>query len=358
MGSSLSSQYIKAIQHYRPIDQFGEISRILGPRIPHSIHESLQSGFQRLMAMERRRNALFLRAHISLPSTRIIDSLVGLQAAIDAFNPPDAFVSQALRVQDSFQAFARSHEKYLSLNEPLAERALTLVDQAGEMVTLNHMTSTSHLEYCEDVEEADEEESSDYPPNLFAMLSRHVSYVYRIDFSGETLNAIENSIPNQVNSLGCYINKRIYQINTYSEAISGQPIFKPTTKNMRAASEISTLVASDEMRFAHIVDQLFFLIYEASGTAGRITGLLSHNQLMPAWIIKHLRCDFRHDLDHGSGVQKKLVEGGNAFVHLINKPKPFRSADWKKAQVMLYRMLAKMLDEILYVLDSSSTRDN
>ncbi|MFW5999611.1 MAG: hypothetical protein ACOCQC_03005 [Halanaerobiaceae bacterium] len=63
--------------------------------------------------------------------------------------------------------------------------------------------------------------------------------------------------------------------------------------------------------------------------------------------MKHLRREFRHDLEHGGGIEKKLKESGNAFKKLIDKPRPVSVSDWKITQLALYEHLITMLSTIL-----------
>jgi hypothetical protein len=62
----------------------------------------------------------------------------------------------------------------------------------------------------------------------------------------------------------------VIDINQFSERGEKREIFKPTTRNMKACAELPTLIADDEDTFGKIIDALYFLLYEGSGSAARL----------------------------------------------------------------------------------------
>ncbi|RKP49827.1 hypothetical protein D7Z26_18500 [Cohnella endophytica] len=69
--------------------------------------------------------------------------------------------------------------------------------------------------------------------------------------------------------------------------------------------------------------------------------------LSPLWKLKHLRLNFRHDVEHGKDISKKLMQGGAAFKNLIGHARPRNTSDWKQAQLKTYEHLGSMLSNVL-----------
>ncbi len=184
--------------------------------------------------------------------------------------------------------------------------------------------------------------------NVFQALSQHLSPHYSVKRRLLLAKAIERSLPAKVHALGCDLVRLVYELNLYVQSSGrGEEIFKPTNRSVHASLILPNLVASNDREFGDIVDQLFFMLYEGSGNGNRLKPLLTDSQLRPLWIVKHLRLHHRHDVEHGQDTRKKLRAVGIAFEELIGSPHPTSAADWKRAQLALYRKLVSML-KIIY----------
>jgi len=131
-------------------------------------------------------------------------------------------------------------------------------------------------------------------------------------------------------------------------------MFKPTNRGLVSTVKMTTTVADNQTNFAEIVDALYFLLYEGSGDAKRLTEVMSQQDLEILWWIKKLRRSFRHDLDHGpeSKSRKQHIEIGEVYRQLIGNKRPTCAAQWSEAQVSLYDFSASLLRRVLDVVET------
>ena len=117
---------------------------------------------------------------------------------------------------------------------------------------------------------------------------------------------------------------------------------------MYAFYVIPTKVAPQEDRFLEIVDSLYFLLYEGSGSAKRLTDRVAVDRLEALWLLKRLRLGARHDVDHGSpsDAQKKSEQVGAAYCELVGHRSLKTREEWLQAQGALYQLLVDMLESI------------
>lgn len=98
------------------------------------------------------------------------------------------------------------------------------------------------------------------------------------------------------------------QCNEAGKIISGEEIFKPTTRLLEVWGDLPWILPSDKRGFGEFIDCLYFLFYEGAGK-DKLRFLSSHGGSIDdnddicslIWCIKHLRNKWiRHDADHGS----------------------------------------------------------
>ena len=113
---------------------------------------------------------------------------------------------------------------------------------------------------------------------------------------------------------------------------------------------IPTTVAPQEDSFLEIVDSLYFLLYEGSGSAKRLTDRVAVDRLEALWLLKHLRLGARHDVDHGSAndAQKKSEQVGAAYCELVGRRSLKTREEFLQAQRALYQRLIDMLESIWF----------
>lgn len=155
--------------------------------------------------------------------------------------------------------------------------------------------------------------------------------------------------------LGAGLVRYTAQLNREAERLGRAVVFKPTTEMTERAARLALRVADNETTFYSVVDDLYFILYEGSGAGARLVQLaeedpqLGKPALEPLWTMKHLRLAGRHDIGHGkpSDIADKNANVGEAFTALIGVPVPRAKAEWKQAQIQLFRMLFEMLQRII-----------
>jgi len=107
----------------------------------------------------------------------------------------------------------------------------------------------------------------------------------------------------------------ISNINKIYKSKNGEDLFKTTNEVLTGSLTISNPVDSED-EFKKIIDALYKIIYEGSGTLKRIP-----NELLPDdsiyFDIKHLRTDFFHDIEHGD--KKKILKKENIIKGIYEK---------------------------------------
>jgi len=195
---------------------------------------------------------------------------------------------------------------------------------------------------------------------LYSHVNQHLGFVYSDRFDGDVEVSFNRSIPARLVYLGYSIIEQIYKINTFSEREKQFLIFKPTTRTMHACGIIASHIASDENTFNLLIDQLYFLLYEGSGSAKRLIPIASDSNLQPIWTLKHLRLSARHDVDHGDrlSIQEKRMNIRNAFTFLLGKVMPITPGDWQRAQLRLYEEIDLMLKTILESMQKQTKKED
>lgn len=279
-------------------------------------------------------------------SNSIAESLVGAEALIKGMGFQPADMSVLTRTHDSFKKFAMDKLALLdSESEIFRANTATAVAEAARLLPgLAYVSELSALMAAPIVAEL-----QGLPGvNVFGEIDYELG---ELDFEAEgtdVVSAIEESSTSKTVEVGGRLVRLVFEINTAAERSGENYVFKPTTKTMYAFHQIPTTVASEERLFMEVVDALFFLLYEGSGDAARLTSKYDTTRLDALWLLKHLRLGARHDLDHGNGTKanKKFEQVGAAYNELIGMPLPKAREDWKSAQLVLYERIVAMLEDI------------
>jgi len=281
------------------------------------------------------------------------NTVATIGAVLEASAPFGAFQDDVHNLAGAYLTFSQHQLDKFALGEHKAYVAATILDHADELF----LESSALVHFS--LEESQEDEGHDHSCvehslldasrfNVFRALSQHLSPHYSVKRQLLLERAIERSLPARVHTLGCDLVRLVYELNLYEQSSRrGEEIFKPTNRFVHASLILPNSVASNDQEFGDIVDSLFFMLYEGSGTGNRLTPWLTDSELRPLWIVKHLRLYYRHDAEHGQDIRKKLRDAGIAFEELIGSPRPTSAADWKRAQLALYRKLVSML-KIIY----------
>lgn len=302
-------------------------------------------------SQQRIANTISSTIEASFASSRYIDRIAESLASTEVLLAQERLstfsASLAIQIPRAFQVFAAEQASLAgALSSLAASRRALAVDAASELLQsaesglrlgalMNRLAVATPAVTLPEV-------------NLFAELSIQLDAV---DLEAEELDVEElilESPPAAVATHGERIVKVVYNLNIEAERAGRPLIFKPTTKLMLACSVIPTRLATDEQSFGEVIDQLYFLLYEGSGAAKRLTERASDSGLAPLWRLKHLRLGARHDVDHGDNAEKKKRDVGVAFQALVGKVQPRSPQEWRLAQVELLRQLAEMLEDLWF----------
>lgn len=293
------------------------------------------------------------------PIDRINDHLARFAAIYECYDLSNKSFQFILQPSIAYQEFVT--EQFMRLEDDNAEIALRrakIVDLSGNLLTASQMASEIALNARIDAEEESDEngegdeltgfDENKMPVNLYKVLNQHVGYVYRPQTSTNVAEAFTTAKPARICSFGVAIVELIYQINNSATRNGEASIFKPTNRGIYACSIIPTRIAQNEQDFAEVIDHLYFLLYEGSGTAKRLTPFVDDATLDFLWLLKHLRLSFRHDIEHGSEkeITKKHQNIATAYKKLIGMGQARTPKDWTLAQLVLYENLVLMLDKI------------
>lgn len=287
-----------------------------------------------------------------LPSARVESVLAAAEATSRLWNPQSFFTYFTISSVAEYQSFLEKQYKCLQFDKDIiAKRRIEVAELAGNLFEIVNAS----LEIGGAIERQEEYQSEEIPyeetfkSGLYGQINLHLGFAYSDRFSGEIEESFNRSIPACIAWLGYAITEQIYKINSICENNGQDPVFKPTSKTMMACATIPSLIARNETDFNLLIDYLFFLLYEGSGAAKRLTSITNKSFLDPLWKVKHLRLASRHDIDHGSKreIEQKRAKIRDAYVSLIDRPLPIKQSDWQKAQLQIYVEIDSMLQKII-----------
>jgi|GEM_PF-3585932 len=303
------------------------------------MHGNLQNAIQKMYVNEYSE----LIENITLPAVRINDAFNSIRALTESIKPPFELIQSAFQIPLAYQNFVLYQlEKAEKDEDEIRDRRLVITDLAGDLMDNCQIVIENAMIVAE---KSALESEGEVASNLFNSLNQNLFYLYRSGCKFDPILYFNASKTANINVFGCNICEQVFKINKLEETSTGKCIFKNTTKNSRANMIIPSRVANIEENFGIIIDNLYFLLYEGSGDAKRLTSLLTDNELETLWLIKHLRRDFRHDVDHGkeSDIIKKMMSPKDFFMESISKPYPSTNFDWSTAQLFLYEKVYDML---------------
>jgi len=286
------------------------------------------------------------------PTERIESVLAAAEATSRMYHPHDFFSDFTLSSVNEYQLFLNKQYKLiLHDNEIIADRRMQIAELSGGLFEIINASLDigAALEGQEKYQSEEVVNGEFFRCGLYGHVNQHLGFVYSDRYSGEVEIIFNKSIPARISFLGYAITEQIYKINLIFENNGQDQVFKPTSRTMRACAIIPSLIARSETDFYHLIDHLFFLLYEGSGTANRLTSIFDASFLEPLWKVKHLRLAARHDIDHGSkgDIEKKRAKIKDVYVSLISKPFPVKQGDWQKAQLQIYIEIELMLRKII-----------
>jgi hypothetical protein len=294
-----------------------------------------------------------------LPSARIEAVLAAAEATSRIYQPRDSFADFTFLSVAKYQSFLEKQYKLIQYdNDIIAGRRVEVAELSGGLFEIINASLDIGValegQYEYQVEEVAHDKISKC--GLYDQVNQHLGYVYSDRYCSEIETSFNKSIPARISFLGYSITEQIYKINLLCENNGQDQVFKPTSSTMRACATIPSFIARSEMNFYFLIDHLFFLLYEGSGTAKRLIPLINKSFLEPLWKVKHLRLAARHDIDHGSSreIEKKRANIRDTYFSLIAQPLPIKQKDWQKAQLQIYIEIDLMLQNIIQEITKKS----
>jgi hypothetical protein len=141
------------------------------------------------------------------------------------------------------------------------------------------------------------------------------------------------------------IRNQIYTLNKSYSAKHGVDLFKATNESVNALATLDT-PATDKQKYGELIDSIYFLIYEGSGSCERL------GEPVPdfAMDVKFLRTALRHDVDHGDerDIAKKMKRAGETFLKYSTKqtPEECSKEDFIAVQAKLLVRCLEMLNSL------------
>lgn len=345
---TLPPDYLSEVSRLREtIEASGQMRQLTA--LLESHNSAFQSVIDRQRELEEVSRQFDVYSYSRLPGQHVLESLASTEALLETARLNREWIEAAIQPQIAYLEFA---QKQLDLAATAPEVArvnrLMAVDTAADL--LEEMSTGVELATLMSQTNPEATEAPKSTVNVFTELNLEIERVDLEDTETDIEQTVLKSRAAQVARQGAQIVQLVYNLNVEAER-EGQPtLFKPTSKTQYACFALPAQVATDERSFAEIVDHLYFLLYEGSGAAARLTEKCSEDRLAALWRVKHLRLGFRHDVDHGKDqeVAKKNQLVGEAYRSLIGKVAPQTRADWCQAQIELYGQLVEMLRTIWF----------
>ena len=337
-----TSRILDGLAQRPTIESLGLLNNMSSPAV-----EALQR--QQTQIAELARSLARPALDIQTALRPMLNSLASTEALLSLKRFNKRWVDVALQPHLAFQEFAKKHLSLVATASEVArQNRLDLLDSSAHLLE----SITKGFNIAGIMRPTAEELWIGSIPdvNVYHTLDGELELLDLEETAIDTDSAVEETRSGKIADLGARLVLLVYNLNVESER-EGQPsVFKPTTKALMACAVIPSRVAYDEASFAEIIDHLFFLLYEGSGSAKRLTARCDESELWALWRLKHLRLGTRHDLDHGTepDAKKKNCQVAEAYLALVGQVVPRSKVDWMAAQLALYRELSDMLEAIWF----------
>lgn len=288
-------------------------------------------------------------SEIDATMRRMINSVASTEALLGLQRLSGPLVELALQPQLAFQEFAKKHLDLAAAGSEIArQNRLLLVDASVDLLDL--IKKGFELAALMRPTHEDLWLGSRPDVNVYSALDQELELLDLEEYAIDAESAVEESGPGMIVALGAQLVQLVYNLNVEAEREGEAPVFKPTTKALMACAVIPSRVACDSASFNEVTDHLFFLLYEGSGSAQRLTVRLDERKLNALWTLKHLRLGSRHDIDHGTerDAEKKNRQVGEAYKRLGGSVAPRSKNEWVRTQVALYKELVEMLEQVWF----------
>jgi hypothetical protein len=159
------------------------------------------------------------------------------------------------------------------------------------------------------------------------------------DAIAQRLEALEKE--REIRTLSSDVVVLIGDCNEISVSKGGKEVFKITTKLLKRITDLEKMATTKD-NFGNFVDALYEILYEGSGSLNRVPEIFKNDDDFIGFVIKFIRADFRHDLEHGSKQEIKKKKARLSKIYLKYSGKTAFSAMGKED---LVKVQEKMLEE-------------
>lgn len=355
--------YLLDISDFNPNEHIAGIQAMLtsvadslSVRTPH-LYEALN--IPALNAMECETATLMKASGIdtqfAMRSLEISDTLQNLTTLYKSILPQiDEALAESRLVKDYTSLVERQHIQ-IQKDVKCSTVRLKVIEIATDLLQ-DHMASA--VQYAES-ESGNESVAEEIPLNHartgIQFIPSYLGYTFRENAGYDLDEEFAKSMVSKIWNSGKEIPQKIEYINELCMTMGKESIFKPTTKTYTSVQCLLTSFSADNTTFGCVIDSLYMLLYEGSGSAKRILEVLPDADCTVLWNIKHIRTDFRHDIEHGDEKKylKKKRQIGCAYQAICGKPRPLKQKDWVTAHSELFTQVNEFLQSIMDILSAA-----
>lgn len=312
-----------------------------------------------LAAMEAKTSALACSkgiAHITSVASQITSISEALASQTDFLRE---LIAPTTMLTDLQRIAENTHKSILDAGV-LSPWQLSVLDSASFMVDRHVDWASRFCTTAYDIEPLQKiEELGVYLPkvNVIELLPEELEFEHSRNKDITPCEALEKTSSYQMSERGKNLVERVVNINETCLRKNLKPIFKCTDTTMMAAATLSGTVCTSKSSFGDFVDGLYFLFYE---NLNHIKDIVTDQTVRDEDVyqcifrVKHIRCDYRHDNEHGdkNKIKKKNSDIGNSYSFYTGKVAPTLKEDYLTAQEGLYDDFDKLTDHMQGIVDN------
>lgn len=355
-GITTLEKHMLNIAKYNPISHSKTYSRLLSSSLESlSRYTPLIGGalnIPQLGVLEQETAKLIKTAKIlttmPLSSLQLTETLKPIMSLAPELRIKADKLLSTSHILKSYSSFVTQQHKRIHKDLESTQKRFKMIELATELMQ-DHITTT--CDYLTDENQQDDYNANTEPQlkttkNAIQYLPSYLGYTLKDSSNCDLEEEFQKSMICKILQGGKDIISKIEYINDLYLRKGEKVLFTPTNKTFKAVSCLSTAFSVDDITFGNVIDSLYMLLYEGSGEAKRITSLLEKEECTTLWNIKHIRTDFRHDIEHGD--EKKYLQKsksiGDAYKAICGKSKPLKQKDWVTAQCNIYTQVNDFLD--------------
>ncbi|MBR5451371.1 MAG: hypothetical protein IKV36_00060 [Clostridia bacterium] len=316
------------------------------PKSANAINLSRLNGFECETALALKNAGI--SAQMIMPSLQIAETLQSFGKMSADILPKVDMTLASSQLLVNYSSLVEKQYSHIQRNVVNSEKHLKVIELATRVVQDQIVSARDYIAdetIDTDVSSSEENQSK----TIIQYMPIYLGYALRNNSSYDLEEEYAKSAMGQIAEGGKNIASKLQYINDIRMAAGEEPIFKPTNKAYTAIPCLTSSFSVDQNTFGNVIDSLYMLIYEGSGSAKRIREILSDAECSPLWDVKHLRTDCRHDVEHGSDseIKKKQRNIGKAYHTICGKSKPFKQKEWVTAHCNLFVNVNAFLDLII-----------